>query len=114
MSLNNIVDVGGAILVELNMVTWTFLCNDKNRIRVVRIKIAEPTEDDNCNVNGAKYAQLIGFLEETILTLDVGMYKICRGGGGDNIECQAREQKNRDKKRKKKTFKKVTERFRSC
>jgi hypothetical protein len=37
-----------------------------------------------------------------------------RGGGGENIECQAREHKNSDKKRKKKTFKKVTERFRSC
>ena len=38
MPLYNIVDVVGAILVELNVVTWTFLCNDKNRIRVVRIK----------------------------------------------------------------------------
>ena len=82
MPLYNIVNVGRAILVELNMVTWTFLCNDKNRIRVVRIKIAiQPTEDDNCNVNGAKHAQLIGFLEETILTLDGGVDKIWRGRG---------------------------------
>jgi hypothetical protein len=57
MSLYNIVDVGRAILVELNMMTWTFLCNDINRIRVVRIKIAaQPTEDDNCDIDRAKDA----------------------------------------------------------
>ena len=81
MSLYNIVNVGGAILVELNMVTWTFLCSDKNRIRVVKIKIVEqPTEDDNCNVNGAQHAQFIRFLEETILTLYGRIYKIWKGG----------------------------------
>lgn len=80
MSLYNIVNVGGAVLVELNMVTWTFLCNDKNRIRVVRIKIVEqPTEDDNCNVNRAEDAQFIGLLEETILTLDEWVCKTYRG-----------------------------------
>ena len=82
MPLYDIVDVGGTILVELNMMTWTFLCSDKNRIRVVRIKIAEqPTEDDDCDVDGAKDTQLIGFLEETILTLDKGTSKIWQGRG---------------------------------
>ena len=82
MSLYNIVDIGGAILVELNMVTWTFLCNDKNRIRVVRIKIVEqPTEDDNCNVHGAEDTELIGFLEETILTLYGGGCMVWGGRG---------------------------------
>jgi len=51
MPLYNIVDVVGAILVELNMVTWTFL------------------EDDDCDFDRAEDAQLVGFLEETILTL---------------------------------------------
>ena len=53
------------------------------------------TKDDDGNVDGAKDAELIGLLEETVLALGVVVYK---GGGGSRrvlSECQEDERKNR-------------------
>lgn len=51
VALNNIVDVARTVLIKLQVVTSAFL------------------EDDDSDVDRAEDAELIGLLEETILTL---------------------------------------------
>lgn len=49
--LDHAVDVCRAVLEELDMVSWPLL------------------EDDDSDVDGAEYAELVGFLEEAVLAL---------------------------------------------
>lgn len=51
MPLDHAVDVCRAVLEELDMVSWPLL------------------EDDDSDVDGAEYAELVGFLEEAVLAL---------------------------------------------
>ena len=51
MTLDHAVDVCRAVLEELDMMTWPLL------------------EDDDCDVDGAEDAELVGFLEEAVLAL---------------------------------------------
>lgn len=47
-------DVGRAILVELDMVSWTLF------------------EDNDCNVDRTQHPELVGFFEKPILSLQKG------------------------------------------
>ena len=77
-ALDNVADVRRAVLVQLEVMAWSFLCNkDKNRTKVSGCAMGSGrnseecsrTEDDDGNVDRAEDAELVCFFEEAVLAL---------------------------------------------
>ena len=69
MTLYDRPDVGRAVLIELELMTRSFLCARSGRGEEAMMDERGRTEDDDGDVDGAEDAQLVGFLEQPVFAL---------------------------------------------
>lgn len=68
MALHNLVDVLGAVLVQLQLVSGPLFCFSSAKNHSDQ-KGKKQTEDDDGDIDGAQHAELVRLLEEAIFAL---------------------------------------------